>query len=1447
MAVILEHILSTKLSIQEVLEWSVEGKVENSGFADLLRDTKLQTEFLPFFINSLRDQTAHLVCRGSSAVSSPARTPSSLQKLKRANQTRPQRSGGSKVNRTQLFAADNSKSSWSDKDFTPVSRLTAVEQSPHTPSSSKTNGRHGRNVSWSGGGGDAGSSSRRKTPGSGSRKDESITLAQFLVTPESQSRGKGRKSPFEDSNCDSSSSHKSSSSRRRSGGKGKQTGQNESGGSKGQHKLKYIDKPVFDLENAQEFPPMGVPRTITPRRITPTAVSSSSGGSRRVTTLLSPAPSCQGQNQETNAFNPPVNQTAATKRDTHELKKSLENERELLKQEKMKQKNQPECSPFSQNALGQSPRGMSVLQSPKGMTLAHTPTKLLRSNSVSSITEAILPDVEKVTGHDKLDLIAELYASFLQESLVPNLSVELYFLIQLLTAKGSKLDEDEGIHSLEEDIEDINYLSTIHNCVYFAASVLSRLVVVLSLLDKSTLRLLADNQVVSQFNPELKTRLEQVTNHCPTESGLQAAITSPMQVVPFLADTDNRQNFPSDTSFHSFKKQRDGFYSLIRDWEDNRSKPGWKMQEKLTHRIRDLMKHMDVTNYTHFSRLFQSQLIKMCQGDSSVVDSGDSQEFSFIQQLRRTNPGKFKRLEERFSTPASSGGPCPPPSFHGCQEFFRDFILATNSYIFNQHLTDSFATKLIELNDLQLPITDQVDMTSVVDAEVRESFSSCLLALRVLSKFLGFLVFLPYQGDNNLPDIMKDNVIMMRSRASLPVDILGCLSASETNQRLILTLPWVVEYLSMIDGLASQIPVYYQTLSLLGDIHRRVSVQWSETPSNHNSLLILLLLGWLFENPALPSNLHLTSGVSVERGSHNNKPGSDQSLDPLPLVDRLVLYTCCPFLGDLRGLLSEASMGVNNRNAPVKKITPVAVDAPQTAIITQHQIQVELEKNFFHIHSASLKKSVEFVSGRVASNCIKSIDGSLVSAARLQIPKLLTEVLVSSSSSKKEAGALTAKAKGVGEKLSLETAELARKEAKEFIKKKCRSALDVLLPCETSETVLDTACAITTRLALERTEKWITTQIPSALQQEVTLQLPKCLRAQSTQQMKKESTSRKIPDKPAMHDRQGACPSTVIQELKDGLHRILIGDTDGNTAEGICSSINNVHMMINNRQDLTPLAYQSIHQLTIELCVSLAMRQPTLLQTSVCTSPTISKGQRSIVLPQDSNTHGKNCSSSLHNTENGKHQDKNLICSTQGVVEDGEEQCNNQESGLHSHLGRYGQELQCNTKGGQGTEEGAFTTPVHKHAWNGDQGERDVTNAEQTEGDVTLHRSNTDTLLERLMGLWRNVFSLSIPPGALLSARTAWMISHSHNPQVSWQCLIHIVKSLLACNLVSIGAVQSALSKMMMSSYIPPITEDVARSLLPLVTDNEIGADQNALDLLHAVCSEARENEDAYS
>ena len=87
----------------------------------------------------------------------------------------------------------------------------------------------------------------------------------------------------------------------------------------------------------------------------------------------------------------------------------------------------------------------------------------------------------------------------------------------------------------------------------------------------------------------------------------------------------------------------------------------------------------------------------MCKGDASFKQDGDDENVSLLSQLKQTNPQKFKRLQERFIQPSSSGGPCPAPSFPGCQEFFRDFILAASCHIFNQHLTDTMAAKISDV------------------------------------------------------------------------------------------------------------------------------------------------------------------------------------------------------------------------------------------------------------------------------------------------------------------------------------------------------------------------------------------------------------------------------------------------------------------------------------------------------------------------------------------------------------------------------------------------------------------------------------------------------------------------------------------------------------------------------------------------------------------------------
>jgi codanin-1 len=83
--------------------------------------------------------------------------------------------------------------------------------------------------------------------------------------------------------------------------------------------------------------------------------------------------------------------------------------------------------------------------------------------------------------------------------------------------------------------------------------------------------------------------------------------------VSFQIDTDNREKFPSAIAFQYFRKQRDMFYEILKIWEDNHSVPKWNFQIALSGKIRTMLTmHTDVTNFTHFTRLFKSQMLMSC-------------------------------------------------------------------------------------------------------------------------------------------------------------------------------------------------------------------------------------------------------------------------------------------------------------------------------------------------------------------------------------------------------------------------------------------------------------------------------------------------------------------------------------------------------------------------------------------------------------------------------------------------------------------------------------------------------------------------------------------------------------------------------------------------------------------------------------------------------------------
>jgi len=67
----------------------------------------------------------------------------------------------------------------------------------------------------------------------------------------------------------------------------------------------------------------------------------------------------------------------------------------------------------------------------------------------------------------------------------------------------------------------------------------------------------------------------------------------------------------------------------------------------------------------------------MCKGPiGGGTSGGDTPDQDVLNMLGSDNLSRLKRLQERFVVPQSIRGPCPPPSFPGCQQFFRDFILS---------------------------------------------------------------------------------------------------------------------------------------------------------------------------------------------------------------------------------------------------------------------------------------------------------------------------------------------------------------------------------------------------------------------------------------------------------------------------------------------------------------------------------------------------------------------------------------------------------------------------------------------------------------------------------------------------------------------------------------------------------------------------------------------------
>nr|XP_046268171.1 codanin-1 [Scatophagus argus] len=1212
MAALLESVLLKKTDINAVLDW-LKNVEECDSLAFIESGVTFhKQEFVPFLLNFLREQSSEALTHGPAT---PAKTPSRHRSAaqtqgfsdKRGCRSAGGGAGSRGASRVQLFSPASSVSPGTEGDASGQSGSHCLSGVNAFSSPSSTS-------AWS---------PASRPSGSERRSGQRISLGDYMLSPP---------------DLQSSTNFQSQKGRRRSGGSMSMGVQGRHGGGRGGHHSDEIGRwdsggrrssrgggysriseqvsppsvGQLNLSNLEDFPPVGSspisPASSKPsRRINPTPVSAERPHSKPKT--------CFTSTPFSKPSTPPLAVEALEGSVTACSPLSLQEERELLKREKTKR---------AQQVGSPLPSSLDPC----------TPTKsgLRAGSKVTPELQTPCPEPSKVTFSLDLDVLAELYCTCISENLVPNIFLELFFVMQLLTSRSPHThddDEQESLCSANSDVLERCYLRQVHNCVYFAVKVLENQFQLVAHLDKCTLRLLAENERVASFSPDLRDRLTQAQDRSTAK--LSPSVSTFIHSVPFEPATDNRSNFGSDKAFHTFKKQRDIFYEVLREWEDFHKEPGWNFDSVLGSKIRGMMSQLtSAGNHSHFARLFLKQLVQMCKGPRVNSSPGDTPDADLLGMLGADSLGRLKRLEERLIQPHGVVGPCPPPSFPGHQEFFRDFLQTASCCQLNQHLQDSLCQQLLQLNEVSIlspPASigegeqeeEEEGDGDMEQQDEKQRFTSVLLLARLLAKFLGFISFLPYQTSERPSREIQEAAIALRSKSVPVLDVCALLTNSMKRRRTILTVPWLVEFLSMLDFIGPLLLCYRSALGTLLLLYRRMLLGRCGEMCYLNKLLMVSVLGWLFQIPVIPEDIFFTSEFT-EVAKLEDSSTAAAGLDCIPLVDQQLLYTCCPFLGEFRKLLAAFVSGSTAKSGGIiRKITPTSAelrDMP-AANRSQQKLQVDLEQAFFHNQPPSLRRTVEFVAERVGSNAVKHMKATLVSELVERGEKMLRDGLESPNANPSKLN------ESICAQLCVVGLEALAK-ATRFCCEKGPEAIRILLPDETSPAVLTTSENITKRLATEKACSWLSANITALIRREWKSRYDRVMKAvgspvapdsgnlegavvelvtqeQSTTPKRKQGSGRVASCPP--HCSHGASlPSDILIEMKELLSIAVGPRTDEELPSGsqITRLLQRVGDALACRKFSTAVSEQMLLNTTVLLACKLVSAELPVLSLSGC-------------------------------------------------------------------------------------------------------------------------------------------------------------------------------------------------------------------------------------------------------
>ncbi|XP_053203429.1 codanin-1-like [Panonychus citri] len=485
-----------------------------------------------------------------------------------------------------------------------------------------------------------------------------------------------------------------------------------------------------------------------------------------------------------------------------------------------------------------------------------------------------------------------------------------------------------------------------------------------------------------------------------------------LDCVAYEPETDCKSAFSVDRAFHAFRHQRDLFYQLYDNWKNFQSQTSFSS----THTSSDMKNQLetsvgrlvslshDASNMYHLAKLFVSQLIRTCimGGTRNFLTNDQSDQF-----LSSIQNDKLKKLRKRLDHAEVE----PPSTFNDEESFFYQFIVTIKNQSFYSYLKLMLVQK-IEETDRCSPVSGETDEDLIADEKnnIKHQFTTLSLTLQVLAKFLGLVVFLPYQVSNSCSLQFIETQVSLRKDDVSCINFIDLIRKSVELRKISLTIPWILQFLRQMDTVSPRLKCYQDTIKAICKVKENLSSNRFKCDTNTKAYLINIINSF---NEDYQNYKYLETGSGIEFSrdvstinfdEYHGLIDEDYTCNPTVNLSTIITSPSKPLI--VTAPSSSSPQKEKNRLTP-RKIRPVTltnnklnstvgINSPRQLqfqeLIAENgkEIVRELENDFLSLHPMSLVKVIELVSERIYSRCIKELKHSIIYQAKETItdPKL---------------------------------------------------------------------------------------------------------------------------------------------------------------------------------------------------------------------------------------------------------------------------------------------------------------------------------------------------------------------------------------------------------------------------------------------------------------------------